>query len=53
MTEFGYCIYCDREVKTIDPPAVDDDAAWDQLANEGHGATCEWIQTRAHRLPAD
>lgn len=50
--ETGYCIYCDREVSTVDAPAVDDDGAWDELANTEHGATCEWILTRAHRLPA-
>jgi hypothetical protein len=44
------CNYCDQDVtdETI-VPAVDDDEAWAALAAE-HADTCEWIETRAHRL---
>ena len=31
-------------------PDVDDDSAWQKLAEEHYGF-CEWVLTRAHRLP--
>lgn len=36
------CAYCMHDV---------DDASWAEEATE-HAATCEWVQTRAHRKPA-
>lgn len=47
--EIGYCVYCDHEDVTLDPPPVDDDDAWEELATE-HAPDCEWIETRAHRV---
>lgn len=44
------CIYCDRIVWTADPAGVDDDDAWFELSKE-HAPDCEWVTTRAHRLP--
>jgi hypothetical protein len=44
------CIYCNHDVTVIDPPAVDDDQSWADLARE-HATDCEWVITRAHRLP--
>lgn len=47
----GACIYCTDLVadRTLVPPVADDEA-WAVLA-PGHAEDCEWIATRAHRLP--
>lgn len=46
------CAYCSRDVPAAglvdNPPAVDDDAAWSDLARH-HLPGCEWILTHAHR----
>lgn len=45
------CIYCNAEVADeTRVPALDDEDAWQELARE-HATDCEWILTRAHRLP--
>ena len=50
--EYHQCVYCDMLLSGPEPdtapPAVDDDAAWEALAND-HFTGCEWIATRAHR----
>lgn len=44
------CAYCGAtHTPPATVPALDDDAAWEALAEE-HGEGCEWIATRAHRL---
>jgi transcription elongation factor Elf1 len=50
--EYGQCEYCGYEAEMSEMenvPAVDDDAAWFDLA-EKHSDSCEWVQTRAHRM---
>jgi len=51
-TKYIECHYCRREL-TADQdapvPAVGDDEAWEDLAEE-HDEDCEWILTRAHNL---
>jgi len=49
-TECAYCMHNVTAPKFEDeqPPELDDDAAWAKIAKE-HAATCEWVQTRAHR----
>lgn len=42
------CAYCNKYVRLIDPPPVNNDAAWAEIAQE-HEEWCEWVQTRAHR----
>lgn len=44
------CVYCGRLVRVGEPSAVNDDAAWRELAGEHH-RDCEWVLTRAHRRP--
>lgn len=46
------CIYCDAVLPADDEPVppVNDAAAWRQL-REIHNDGCEWVETRAHRLP--
>lgn len=48
------CAYCGATIKQRDnlPAFVDDDDAWRQRAKH-HAPDCEWILTRAHRLPED
>ena len=48
-TESWCCAYCYCEVSSLDVPSVDDDDAWELLAEE-HEAHCEWVLTRAHRI---
>lgn len=46
------CAYCGRDVPGAEDdsvPAVDDDAAWAEIAAH-HAADCEWALTRAHRI---
>jgi len=44
------CAYCGAEhAPSSSVPALDDDAAWDELADD-HESHCEWVLTRAHRL---
>jgi hypothetical protein len=56
-----YCVYCENYVLVIDQdtrfsepcdivPEVDDDEAWEERSL-WHLPGCEWIETRAHRLP--
>lgn len=50
-SECGYCgapIAPDRRAYV---PAAWDSEAWGELAQE-HNPDCEWIETRAHRMPA-
>lgn len=47
MYECLYCQACIEHYEELVPP-VDDDAAWEYLANF-HNGWCEWIATRAHR----
>ena len=61
LVEVERCAYCGELVSTDDSyinqagyvqhgvPNIDDDEAWSALATE-HGAGCEWVTTRAHRL---
>lgn len=44
----GECAYCRREVVAGEVPDPDDDAAWEELADQ-HDDDCEWVATRAHR----
>jgi len=47
------CLYCHAEVEdTEQVPAVDDEAAWEKLAQD-HAPDCEWIVTRALRITTD
>jgi hypothetical protein len=52
-TECAYCMHNVTAPKSEGEqlPELDDDAAWAKIAKE-HAATCEWVQTRAHRKPA-
>ena len=44
------CAYCGAEhAPSSSVPALDDDAAWDELADH-HDPHCEWVLTRAHRF---
>jgi hypothetical protein len=44
------CAYCNAELDGLprDPPPVNDDDAWAELARE-HGDDCDWIETRGHQ----
>lgn len=45
------CIYCGVELNVDEQqviPAIDDSAAWEELAKL-HNTGCEWIETKAHR----
>ncbi len=46
------CVYCGYKPSDpcLVPPPANDDAAWEELAEE-HADDCEWILTRAHRRP--
>jgi hypothetical protein len=44
------CIYCYNLTTEGDVPAVDDSEMWDLIAQE-HDPECEWVVTRAHRMP--
>lgn len=43
------CAYCQQDVSPRETPSVCDEAAWLEIASE-HLHSCEWVQTRAHRL---
>jgi len=45
------CYYCARDVTESDSvPGVNDYESWEELSRY-HAEDCEWIRTRAHRLP--
>jgi hypothetical protein len=46
------CAYCgaDIPIEDIDPREIDNDEWWSQQAAV-HLPSCEWVDTRAHRLP--
>lgn len=58
------CIYCGAQILAEVPDAYDgdpadylpdvphawDDQAWEDLAQQ-HAPDCDWVTTRAHRLP--
>lgn len=43
------CVYCGAMCDGDPPPEIQDDHGWARLADV-HLPTCEWTQTRAHRL---
>ena len=45
------CVYCGFVVGEQSSPALRDTSAW-QLLGHQHAFDCEWIATRAHRLPS-
>ena len=45
------CSYCGADVTRVDAPQEDDVEAWAAQAIE-HYSECEWIETKAHSLPA-
>lgn len=52
LTSTIECAYCLADVRAgVAIPALDDEGAWRALATE-HQPGCEWIETRAHRIPA-
>lgn len=50
-TEKETCAYCNAEDCDQIVPPTSDTEAWDTLAVQ-HADDCEWILTRAHRLPS-
>jgi hypothetical protein len=47
------CVYCEFEVEYMEKaPELRDEKAWKE-ASYDHALGCEWIATRAHRLPSD
>jgi hypothetical protein len=44
------CIYCGYEVVERDVPDLDDNESWSVEAQQ-HDPTCEWVMTRAFRIP--
>lgn len=51
FTQCAYCAYEDSADNMQEVPTVDDDAAWEALADK-HADDCEWVNTRAHRIEA-
>lgn len=44
------CAYCNRDVPDEEyVPSSADSEEWERLAT-WHGASCEWVSTRAHRV---